>query len=122
MRPESQDIAHLWDILAAADGIVLSVAGLELEHYLANENLRMAVERRVEIIGEAARRVSDALRQAHREIPWRDLVSQRNVLAHRYDEVDDRLMWRVATIRVPELIALVKPLLPARPADPEPET
>ena len=62
MRHESQDIAHLWDIMAAADGIVLSVAGLELEHYLATENLRMAVERRVEIIGEAARRVSDAFR------------------------------------------------------------
>ena len=122
MRHESQDIAHLWDIFKASDGIVLSVAGLELEHYLANENLRMAVERRVEIIGEAARRVSDAFRQAHPEIPWRDLVSQRNVLAHRYDEVDDQLMWRVATIRVPELIALVKPLLPARPPDPEPET
>ena len=122
MRHKSQDNAHLWDILAAADGIVLSVAGLELKHYLANENLRMAVERRVEIIGEAARRVSDAFRQSHPEIPWRALVSQRNVLAHRYDEVDDHLMWRVATIRVPELIALVKPLLPARPPDPEPET
>jgi len=122
MRHESQDIAHLWDIMAAADGIVLSVAGLELEHYLATENLRMAVERRVEIIGEAARRVSDAFRQAHPEIPWRDLVSQRNVLAHQYDEVDDHLMWRVATIRVPELIALVKPLLPPVPPDPEPET
>jgi uncharacterized protein with HEPN domain len=92
MPRDTQDIAHLWDILTAAEGIVLSVAGLELEHYLASENLRMAVERRVEIIGEAARRVSDEFRRAHAEIPWRDLVSQRNILAHRYDEIDDHLM------------------------------
>lgn len=122
MPHESQDIAYVWDILAAADGIVLSVAGLERKHYLANEDLRMAVERRVEIIGEAARRVSDEFRKAHPDIPWRDLISQRNVLAHRYDEVDDHLMWRVATIRIPELIAQLKPLLPALPPDPEPES
>jgi len=122
MPRESQDVAYVWDILAAADGVVLSVAGLELKHYLASEDLRMAVERRVEIIGEAARRVSEPFRQAHPEVPWRDLISQRNVLAHRYDEVDDQLMWRVVTIRIPELIALLKPLLPAVPPDPEPET
>lgn len=120
MPRETQDIACLWDILSAAEGIALSVAGLKLEHYLGNETLRMAVERRVEIIGEAARRVSDEFRHAHPEIPWRDLISQRNVLAHRYDEVDDRLMWRVATVRIPELIAQVRPLLPASPSDPEP--
>lgn len=121
MPRESQDVAHVWDILAAARGIELSVAGLELKHYLAGEDLRMAVERRVEILGEAARRVSESFRQAHPEVPWRDLISRRNVLAHRYDEVDDQLMWRVATVRIPELIALLKPLLPPVPRDPEPE-
>lgn len=121
MPRDTKDIACLWDILSAAEGIVLSVAGLELKHYVAVENLRMAVERRVEIIGEAARRVSEEFRQAHPEIPWRDLVSQRNVLAHRYDEIDDHLMWRVATVRIPEFITLIKPLLPPAPPDPEPD-
>lgn len=121
MPRETEDIACLWDILNAAEGIVTSVAGLELEHYLRVDDLRMAVERRVEIIGEAARRVSEEFRHAHPEIPWRDLISPRNVLAHRYDEIDDQLMWRVATVRIPELISLIRPLLPPAPPDAEPE-
>jgi uncharacterized protein with HEPN domain len=44
--------------------------------------LRSAVERQVEIIGEAARRVSDSFRQQHSEIPWSTIMGQRHVLAH----------------------------------------
>jgi uncharacterized protein with HEPN domain len=87
MPREATDIAHLWDMLHAARGIESAVAGLELEHYLQDEDLRMSVERRIEIIGEAARRVSDACKVAHPEIPWRRMISQRNVPAHEYDEV-----------------------------------
>lgn len=121
MPHDTHDVGYLWDILRAAEGIVLAVAGLELKHYLQNEDLRMGVERRLEIIGEAARRMSDEFRQSHPEIPWRDLITQRNVLAHRYDDIDDHLMWRVATDRIPDLIAQIKPLLPPCPPDAEPE-
>ena len=122
MPRESNDIAHLWDMFHAARGIESAVAGLELEHYLQNEDLRMSVERRIEIIGEAARRVSDAFKEAHAEIPWRRIIAQRNVLAHEYDEVDDRLMWRVITENIPQLAHTLEGLLTTRPPpDPEPE-
>jgi uncharacterized protein with HEPN domain len=74
--------------------------------------MRGAVERYVEIIGEAARRISEATRQMYPEIPWRSLVGQRNVLAHEYDEVVNEAMWVVATRRVPELIVALKKILP----------
>ena len=55
--------------------------------------LRAAVERNIEIIGEAARRISDDLKQEHPEIPWRKIIAQRNVLIHEYDDIDYKEIW-----------------------------
>jgi len=80
--------------------------------------LRGAVERHLEIIGEAANRVSLSFREAHPELPWQRIVAQRNVLAHEYGEIEHALVWRVATIRVPELIQQLQRLLPPLPPQP----
>jgi uncharacterized protein with HEPN domain len=112
MRPEARDASYLLDMLQHARGVVRAVEGRTLSAYVADEDLRLRVERRIEIIGEAARRVSDAFREAHPEIPWHKIIAQRNVLAHEYGDVDDEIMWDVATISVPELIRLLDPLAP----------
>jgi uncharacterized protein with HEPN domain len=70
------------------------------------------VERKLEIVGEAARKVSDQFQTLHPEIPWRGIVSQRHFLAHEYGEVRQEKLWRVATQRIPELIAMLAPLVP----------
>ena len=72
-----------------------------LDDYVRDEDLRLAVERRIEIIGEAARRVSPAFQQAHPEIAWRKVIAQRHVLAHEYGEIEDDIMWRVAPSAYP---------------------
>ncbi|MBU4270988.1 MAG: DUF86 domain-containing protein [Planctomycetes bacterium] len=79
--------------------------------------MRSAVERQIEIIGEAARRISDATRQAHPEIPWRAIVGQRNVLAHEYGAVLHEAIWAVAKRRIPELIVALRRILPDQPDD-----
>jgi uncharacterized protein with HEPN domain len=58
------------------------VGGVSRDEFLRNRTVQLAVERLLEVIGEAARRVSEAFRQAHPEIPWRRIVAQRNVLSH----------------------------------------
>ncbi|HUT54693.1 MAG TPA: HepT-like ribonuclease domain-containing protein [bacterium] len=113
MRPEQRDVGYLLDMLQQARGVVKAVKGLTLDEYETNEDLRLAVERRIEIIGEAARRVSEKFREAHPEIPWRKIIAQRNVLIHEYGEVEDEIMWDVATISVPELVRLLEPLVSA---------
>jgi len=80
-----------------------------------DRKLQLAVERALEIVGEAARRVSEAYRQAHSEIPWQAIIAQRNVLAHEYGEIKQELIWKVVTIRIPELIGLLEKLIPAPP-------
>ena len=80
--------------------------------YLADKTLRLATERRIEIIGEAARNVSRAFQHAHPEIPWHKIVAMRHVLAHEYGEVKQETVFRVVTLHIPELIAQLRPLLP----------
>ena len=112
MLPDQRDKAYLWDMLDAALAIEEFVQGRRYEDYLANRMMRGAVELNIEIIGEAARRVSEAVREANPNIPWRSIIGQRNVLAHEYDEVLDEAMWAVATRRIPELIAALRKMLP----------
>jgi uncharacterized protein with HEPN domain len=114
MAVDEKDKAYLWDMLDAAFAIQEFVKGKMWADYQSNRMMRAAVERKLEIIGEAARRLSEATREAHPQIPWRAIVGQRNVLAHEYDEVLDEAIWAIATRRVPALIAAVKRILPDR--------
>ena len=116
MRPDERDTGYLLDMLEHARGAAQAVGGRTFEEYANDENLRFAVERRIEIIGEAAGRVSDAFREAHPEIPWRKIIAQRNVLAHEYGEIEDEILWQVATVSLPELTVLLEPLVPPSPA------
>jgi uncharacterized protein with HEPN domain len=82
MPPTKSDDGYLWDMLDAARSVSEFVAGRSFDQYLADKLLRSAVERQIEIIGEAARHVSDGTQGSHPEIPWRLISAQRQVLAH----------------------------------------
>lgn len=112
MPAEERDKAHLWDMLDAAMAIAEFVRGQTYAEYLSNRMMRGAVERHIEIIGEAARRVSEATREANQDIPWKSIIGQRNILAHEYDDILHEAMWAVATRRVPELVTALRRILP----------
>lgn len=67
----SKDNAYLFDILSAARAIQRFIAGVSREQFLANEEKSEAVCRKFEIIGEAARRLSEETKGKFPEIPWR---------------------------------------------------
>ncbi len=73
----------------------------------------------MEIIGEAARRISEELRRAHPEIPWRSMIAQRNVLAHEYGEIKHERMWVLVTEHLPALVLDLEKLIPPVPPDPK---
>jgi uncharacterized protein with HEPN domain len=101
-------------MLDAALAIQQFVEGRSFQDYVRDRLLRNAVERNVEIIGEAARRVSAQYQASHRDVPWRAIISQRHVIAHEYGEIDDVRWWAVATKFIPTLIADLKPLIPTQ--------
>ncbi len=106
----ARDAAWLLDMLAAARAVTAFVQGRTFEQYEKDLFFRSAVERQIEIIGEAARGISDPFKAAHPQIPWRPIMAQRHRLAHEYGEIDDSLIWKVATVHVPALIPQIEPL------------
>jgi uncharacterized protein with HEPN domain len=121
MRPDRGDAALLWDMLANAREVVGFTRGIDLESYLHDTMRRRAVERTVQIIGEAASKVSRAFRDSTPTVPWIPIIKQRHILVHEYGEIDHEKIHRVATIHVPKLIELLEPLMPAEPPNPCPE-
>lgn len=70
--------------------------------------MALAVERLLEIIGEAANSLSDETRDAHPDVPWQDIRRLRVVLAHHYHRVDPAQVWTIATQDVPRLAAALR--------------
>lgn len=117
MPHEDRDTGYLWDMLDAARAIRDFTVDVTLDEYLQDRKLQLAVERALEIIGEAARLVSPSFKSQHPEVPWQPIVAQRNVLAHEYGEISQDRIWLVATGRIPDLIGQLDSLLPPVPPD-----
>jgi uncharacterized protein with HEPN domain len=115
MRPEDAVAGLLWDMRAAARETLSMIEGLDYDQFIANRPIRLAVERKLEITGEAAGRVYPQFKAAHSEIPWGDIVGQRNVIAHEYGDIDTTRIWDVVTNRLGGLIAQLDALIPPLP-------
>ena len=93
MGPEERDAAYLWDMRQAATEVIEMLGQASLEEFRASLMLMRATERCIEIIGESAKHVSPKLREQHPEIPWREIIGQRNILAHEYGQIDHDLLY-----------------------------
>lgn len=88
---------YLRDIAHYAARAEQFVAGLEFEQFLADEEKSLAVLHALQIIGEAASRLPDSLKQRYPEVPWADIVGMRNLIVHGYYLMDLEIVWK--TIR-----------------------
>lgn len=104
MPLDVKNAARLWDMLDAARAIVGFTAALTFAQYVADRKTRNAVERNLEIIGEAARNVSEDARNLFPEIPWRSVIGLRNIIAHEYGEILHEKVWGICMNRLPDLI------------------
>lgn len=111
MQPEQRDAGYLWDMLDAARTVEQMSSNQDFTQYSNDRRTQLAVERSLEIIGEAASRVSTSFRNAHPEIPWRQIIGQRNVLIHEYGEIKQERIWKTVRENVPQLIELLKPFV-----------
>ena len=117
MPQNNREAAYLWDMLQAGRRIREFTAGLSYEGYLDSILIQSAVERQLEILGEASRRMSEEFRQEHPEIPWSGIIAQRNVIAHQYEDIRQERIWSVVTEDIPVLIAQLEPLIPPLPPE-----
>lgn len=95
----------------------VTMAGGRQRADLDNDRLfSLAVTRLLEIIGEAATRVSQTTREKHSEVAWPQVVALRNRLIHGYDRVDFDIMWQIIVGDLPPLVDGLEEILRLNPA------
>lgn len=104
--------AFLWDVLESADAIAQFVHGRDQDDYLADEMMRAAVERKLEIIGEALNQLSKVAPELVARVPEAaQAIGLRNVLIHGYTLTDNNIVWRTVQADIPRLRIAINALL-----------
>lgn len=106
----------LLDMLLAAQEAVDFLSGTTWETFQADRMRQMAVIKAIEVVGEAASRVSPEFRAAHPQLPWPQIVGMRHQLVHGYFEINWQRVWQTVQEDLPALIELLRPLVPPEEA------
>lgn len=117
MTSNNRDVASAWDMTKAIQNIQVFTSSLTFDEYLQDILTISAVERQFEVLGEAARRISTEFQQAHPHIDWQRIIGLRNIIAHRYDEVRQEILWTIIHSELTSLLTQLEALLPSLPAD-----
>ena len=113
MPPE--DLIRIRHMIDAAETTQRFIAGRQRGDLDSDQMLLFALVRAVEIIGEAASRVTQQTRSATPNVPWPAIVAMRNRLIHAYYDIDGDILWKAVTEEVPELLSLLSAIWPKDP-------
>lgn len=103
-----RDPEYLVDILDAARLAISYSADKDKSAFFADIQCQDAVIRRLEIIGEAARRMSAETKALLPQIPWSLMIGTRNILIHQYDDIDVQIIWEALQSDLPPLIHMLE--------------
>lgn len=95
---------YILDMLRFANKVVINTKNHDFQSFVSLEIVFDATIRNLELIGEAATKVPDTIRQAHEEIPWRRIIATRNRLIHGYLGIDNQIIWSIIEKDIPILV------------------
>lgn len=101
---EDRDRAFLFDIVHGVRLAVGYVESLTREQFDNDPKTQDAVIRRLTVIGEATKRLSDGLRERYLDIPWKQMAGMRDIIVHEYDRIDLDTVWNVLRRELPDLL------------------
>jgi uncharacterized protein with HEPN domain len=101
----------LHDILESCNHILEFIKEYNFKDFNQDERTSSAVIRKLEIIGEAAKRVPDDIKLKYRNVPWKDMAGMRDNLTHAYFGIDYDLVWQTTTNNIPQLIKEITKIL-----------
>lgn len=108
MKSDSVYLHHIVDAIERISGYI---SGLSPKDFVKDEKTKDAVVRNLEIIGEAAKKITEKTKSSHPKIPWKHMASMRDRLIHAYFGVDYNIVWQVAKEELPPLREKLKSLL-----------
>jgi uncharacterized protein with HEPN domain len=109
------DIVALGDMLDAARELEEILSGVDRAAFDAQRTYQLSAIHLLQTIGEASRKVSEAWRRDHPEIEWPKIVGMRNRIVHDYRNINFDVVWDIATVEIPRLIAALKLSIPTDP-------
>ena len=101
---------YLDDMISFAEKVIVYSTGLDQSSFTASGLNYDATVRNLELIGEAATHIPDAVRIAHPELPWRLIIATRNRLIHGYLGIDNDTLWSIIQGDIPDLLAKLSQL------------
>jgi uncharacterized protein with HEPN domain len=117
MAPTKSPQLRLLHIRDEIDGVAAALAGISFEAYCESYTLRRTAERAVQIVSEAARALPRKLRDQSPEVPWSAIIGIWNVLRHDYQHLDDRRLWEIVTVYLPQLRPVIVRMIAALPSE-----
>lgn len=102
---------YLADIQEACKKVLKFTKGMTYKDFVHDDLHFDAVLRNLEIIGEAAKNISEETRQKYPDVKWRKIAGFRDVVAHEYFGVNDEIVWDVVVNEIPALLKMVKKML-----------
>jgi uncharacterized protein with HEPN domain len=107
-----RDLQFLLDMLQSAELIMSYTAQCSKDEFVENVQLQDSVIRRLLVIAEAARRVSESTRRTLLNISWQEINGMRNRLVHEYDDINLNILWDTVQTEIPTLIEELKLQIP----------
>lgn len=111
MMPSEEDKSFIWDMVDACNDIIDFTKDINFHDFADNKMARFAVERQLLVIGEAANHLSEDFRLSQPEIPWRQIIGLRNIIAHEYGDILTERIWKIATENIFSLKRQLTPFL-----------
>jgi len=105
----------LAEIQSAAMEILEFTKGMSKDEFISNRVTFLAVNRLLEIMGEAAKNVPDSIRETHPEIPWKQVCGMKDVVAHQYYKLDEDVIWLAVSKRVASVLIAVTTIIDSMP-------
>jgi uncharacterized protein with HEPN domain len=108
MSLSERDKSYIFDMISYSQEIIDITKNENHTSFINNRIKRLAVERLIEIIGEAANHVSKDIIENNSDIPWSKIIGLRNKIVHDYGEILTDRIWLIATKSIPELLKQLK--------------
>lgn len=109
---QKDDQTRIRHMLDASEEALSFVAGKNRQELESNRMLALSLLKSIEIVGEAASKVSHKTRSEHPQIPWAEIVSTRNRLVHGYFEIDYDRVWDTLQSDLPDLVRGLRKIFP----------